>query len=378
MSQPVSIRKSPVLPEKEEQKVAATSPGYIISGPMSRSPSGSVIPPSEERYRIFIVTGTANQKLAGDVAACLDPPARVTACNVGRFSDGEIKMQVAESVRGHDLFVIQPCCPPDIHGSIQELALLSHTLRLASAARVTLVVPYLGYSRQDSKTQSRTPIGGLVVAKQLLSTEPNRFLFVDLHSDQIQGFFGNTPTDHLSGVWVFAHALAERFPAQDRQNMVIVAPDAAGVGRVRKLADTAGVTNVAAILSRRVSPDQPETLQLVGEVAGRVCLVFDDIIDQGERSCRSADILFEHGAKEVYAAATHGIFSGKSLERIEQSKIKRVWVTDTLYQVENRRRCSKLEVISVAPLLASAIAAIHGDKAVSQLKVWQSTELQQW
>eukprot|EP00727_Mastigamoeba_balamuthi_P002578 m51a1_g12317 ribose-phosphate diphosphokinase, putative (331) ;mRNA; r:414003-415786 len=325
-------------------------------------------------YQIKIVSGSANNKLAQDVADLMNPQLKLTPLTLGRFSDGEIRLQVLESVRGHDLFIIQPTCPPNVNDFLQELLLLAHTLRLSSAARVTLVIPYYGYARQDRKVEARVPISALVVAKQLLAMEPNRFVFVDLHCDQIQGFFGNIPNDHLSGTHVFAARFLKTFSAEQRDNMVIVSPDAGGVTRARRVADAIGVTSMATILKRRVKANQIESMQLVGDVAGKACILIDDMIDTAGTLCKAAEHLKQFGASEVYAAATHGIFSGAALERIMASPLKTVWTTDTMCQEENIKKCPKIEVISIAPVIASAINAIHAERSMSMLDIWETSK----
>eukprot|EP01105_Mastigella_eilhardi_P024700 TRINITY_DN6492_c0_g1_i1.p1 TRINITY_DN6492_c0_g1~~TRINITY_DN6492_c0_g1_i1.p1 ORF type:complete len:373 (-),score=118.94 TRINITY_DN6492_c0_g1_i1:183-1301(-) len=317
-----------------------------------------------ERYRIAIISGSANPQLAKDVAHVLGiAPAPVV---LGHFADGEIKVQLKESIRGADIYIVQPTCPPNVDSNIQELILLIHCCKLSSARRVTAVVPYYGYARQDRKHAPRVPISASCVARQILSAEPDRLLFIDLHCGQLQGFFGNTPTDHLSADSVFFNNFAELF-REDKDNVVIVSPDAGGVHRAKMLADMLYINSMATILKRRAEANKIESMQLVGDVKGKLAIIYDDIIDTAGTLVAAANLLKQNGAKAVYAAAAHGIFSANALEKITESPLERVFVTDTIRQDNNVKRCPKLTVLSVATMIASAVAVIHAEQSISML-----------
>jgi len=322
-------------------------------------------------YNIKIVTGTSNARLARDVATNLG--LELTPSTVGRFADGEIDIQIKESVRGSDVFIIQSTCPPDVNSAIQELVLLIHTLRLSSPARVTAIVPYYAYARQDRKNGPRVPISAAAVAKQILSMGPTRLLFIDLHCGQIQGFFENTPTDHLSGQGIIVQRISDMFDEgkmgekPQTRDVVIVSPDAGGVVRARRFADALNVNQMATILKRRVDANKVDSMQLVGEISGRICIIVDDMIDTAGTLISAADLLISRGATSVFAVATHGIFSRNALERIEKSCLERVFVTDTISQTNTVNLCKKVECLSIAPLIAMGIEFIHNEQSVSAI-----------
>ncbi|KAH3762328.1 phosphoribosylpyrophosphate synthetase [Pelomyxa schiedti] len=321
------------------------------------------------RYTVRVLSGTSNAQLASSVATQLGVD--LTNSIVGRFADGEIKMQVNESIRGSDMFVVQSTCPPCVDSAIQELILLIHTCKLSSAARVTAVVPYYGYGRQDRKRLPRVPISALCVANQILSAEPDRLIFVDLHNGQLQGFFGNTPTDHLSAFTVFAQKFTEMFGNQ-LSDVVICSPDAAGVSRAKLLADMLKIHSMATIIKRQmdhVTEGSPAAMrQLVGDVKNKIAILYDDIIDTGQTLVLATELLASAGARAVYAASTHGVFSANSLRLIEESHLTRVFITDTIPQADHLARCSKLECLSMAPIIAAAIETIHEELSVGALQ----------
>ncbi|KAH3760826.1 phosphoribosylpyrophosphate synthetase [Pelomyxa schiedti] len=367
--------ETPVVPTATQAPTSTATTSTSTSAPPPAPPTPpitrAVSPPIPgiggcrgDRYTIRVISGTSNAKLANDVAAQLGIPC--TPAIVGKFSDGEIKMQILDCIRGSDMFVIQPTCPPHGDSAIQELILLLHTCRLSSANRVTGVVPYYGYARQDRKSAPRVPISASCVAKQILSADPNRLMFVDLHCGQIQGFFGNTPTDHLSADSVFASKLHEMFHDKVDQ-VVIVSPDAGGVHRAKLLADMLNIGSMATILKRRVESNKIDSMQLVGDVRGKIAIIYDDIIDTAGTLTTAAELLRSNGAIEVYAAACHGLFSGPAVQRIEASCLKAVFVTDTIPQEENLKRSTKIQVLSIAPMIAEAIKVIHNELSVSAL-----------
>jgi ribose-phosphate pyrophosphokinase len=282
-----------------------------------------------------------------------------------RFADGECNIQIENNVRGADVFLIQPTCPPDINTHLVELLLLLQTLQLSSAKRITCVLPYYGYARQDRKTKPRVPISAAAVATMIETMGAHRLLTLELHCGQIQGFFRHIPVDNLYAENEFIEQLMHL--KIDPQSIAIVSPDAGGVTRARQMADKIGAAAVVTILKRRVAANQVESMQLVGDVKGFHCFLVDDIIDTAGTIVKAADLLVAAGSLSVYAIATHGIFSGPAMERLNSSKIQEIWVTDSIPQTENQAKCAKLKVISVAPLLAEAIERLHSEKSLSRL-----------
>lgn len=321
---------------------------------------------------VKIVTGTTNVKLAESVAAMLG--ISITPATVGKFADGETNVHVEESVRGADVFIIQPVCPPNVNDALQELILLLHTLR-SSADRITAIIPYYAYARQDRKNKPRVPISAQAVAKQILSAGPDRLLLIDLHCGQIQGFFGNTPTDHLSGQGILAKhidgfirvASCGEAKMIDNREVVIVSPDAGGMIRARRFADALGVKDIATILKRRVEANAIESMQLVGEVANMACIIVDDMIDTANTLVKAAKLLKDSGAHLVYAVATHGLFSGDAIKRIDESQLDRVFVTNTIDQNDATLVCDKIKCLPISLLLAQGIVAIHDEQPVSAI-----------
>lgn len=309
---------------------------------------------------IALVTGNANSKLAQEIARGLSVP--IDTDDVSKFSDGETQISIKQNMRGKDVFVIQPTCNND---SLVELLLLLHTLRLASAKRITCVVPYYGYARQDRKTKSRTPISAAAVATLIESMKPHRILTIDLHCGQIQGFFRNIPVDHLSAEDLFVKYL-EKYKHED---CVIISPDAGGIQRAATIADKLNQKDVVTIIKRRNSDTgQIDAMQLMGDdVKDQCCIIIDDIIGTAGTLIKATNLLYDHGASKVIAMATHGVFSGQALERINTSSITSVCVTDSIPQAANMEQCSKLEVIPLAGLLSVAIHHIHNELSLSVL-----------
>ncbi|NLC38697.1 MAG: ribose-phosphate pyrophosphokinase, partial [Clostridia bacterium] len=302
-------------------------------------------------------TANANPALAEEIAEYLG--VRLGAAKVARFSDGEICISIEESVRGADVFVIQPTCHP-VNDNLMELLILIDGLRRASARRITAVVPYYGYARQERKSRARDPISAKLVANLITAAGARRVVTMDLHANAIQGFF-DIPVDHLPGVPI----LSQYFLNKGLQDVVVVSPDIGGVTRARDLANRLGV-EIAIIDKRRPSPNVAEIMNVIGKVEGKTVIMIDDIIDTAGTITQGAQALVEHGAKEVYACCTHPVLSGPALERLEASVIKEVVVTNTI-PVPVKKEGSKIRVLSVAPLLGEAIIRIHEDLSVSKL-----------
>ncbi|MCL5677114.1 MAG: ribose-phosphate pyrophosphokinase [Firmicutes bacterium] len=307
--------------------------------------------------RLKIFTGNANPELAKAIAAHLGT--QLGDMEVGRFSNGEIQVMIKESVRGHDIFVVQPTSGP-VNDNLMELLIIMDALRRASARRITAVIPYYGYARQDRKTRGREPITAKLVANLITMAGARRVLAMDLHAGQIQGFF-DIPVDHLQGIPI----LAEYLSRKDLVDPVVVSPDTGGVPRAGALAKRLGAS-IAIIDKRRPRPNVAEVMNVIGEVKGRTCVVVDDMIDTAGTLTQGALALLERGAKEVYSCATHAILSGPAVERLTSSPIQEVVVTDTI-PIELEKRFDKLVELSVAKLFGEAIVRIHEDLSVSKM-----------
>ncbi len=303
--------------------------------------------------------GNANPELAANIARELK--IGLGRMEVTEFSDGEIGVKIDESVRNLDVFIIQPTCRP-VNRNLMELLIILDAFRRASAARITAVMPYYGYARQDKKVKPREPVSARLVANLIQTAGANRALCVDLHAGQIQGFF-DIPVDHLTAIPLMGKALRERGMYGD--NVVVVSPDVGGVARARALAELVNAP-LAIIAKRRPEPNEVEILEVVGNVRGRRCIMVDDIIDTGGSIVQGAQKLHELGAAEVYACCTHGVLSGDALDRVAASKLSSLIVTDTI-PLPAGRPTGKVQVISVAELLAEAIARIHDDRSVSEM-----------
>jgi ribose-phosphate pyrophosphokinase len=310
--------------------------------------------------RIKIFTGNANAALAGEICKELSLP--LSAASVKTFADGEIYLQIHENVRGADVFVVQPTCKP-VDRNLMELLLMIDALKRASADRITAVLPYYGYARQDRKDKPRVPISAKLIAKLLEKAGADRILALDLHAAQIQGFF-DIPVDHLFATPVMIDYLKPRQTAKT----IVVSPDAGGVERARALAKRMNVP-LAIIDKRRDDVNVAEVMHIIGEVDGRDCLIFDDLIDTGGTLVKGAEALLKAGAKSVRAAATHAVLSRPAIERIEASGIREVVLTNSIPLAEEALACKKIRTLSVAPLLARAIQSIHEETSVSSLFV---------
>lgn len=307
-----------------------------------------------------IFTGNANPALAQEICRHLSVP--LAQATVKSFSDGEIMVEINENVRGRDVFVVQSTCQPANH-NLMELLVMIDALKRASAARITAVIPYFGYARQDRKVAPRTPITSKLVADLITTAGAQRVLCVDLHAGQIQGFF-NIPVDHLYA----APAVLEDVKARFTEELVVVSPDAGGTERARAFAKRLNA-GLAIIDKRRSAANVSEVMHIIGDVDGRTCIIVDDMIDTAGTLCQAAAALKAHGAGDVYATATHAVLSGPALERINESDLKEVLVCNTIPTEEKVKNCSRLRTISVSNILAEAIRRIHGDESVSSLFV---------
>jgi ribose-phosphate pyrophosphokinase len=306
-----------------------------------------------------IFTGNANPALAERIAAELQ--VKLGCLTVRRFSDGELQVKIEESARGLDVFLIQPTCPP-VNDSLMELLIMIDAFRRASARRITVVLPYYGYARQDKKTKPREPVTARLIANLITNAGASRVLCVDLHAGQIQGFF-DIPVDHLYAGPLIAEELKGR--GLHDGGTVVVSPDVGGVARARALAEHLG-TPIAIIAKRRPEANKVEIMEIIGEVQGKVCVMIDDMIDTGGSIVQGAKALVERGAKEVHACCTHGVLSGEAIARVESSDLSSVLITDTIPLPPDKKH-DKIRVLSVAGLLADAIRRIHDDDSVSEL-----------
>jgi ribose-phosphate pyrophosphokinase len=309
--------------------------------------------------RLILFSGNANRALSQEIADHLGVP--LGEAEVSRFADGEILVQIFENVRGADVFVIQPTCRP-VNENLMELLVIIDALKRASAWRITAVMPYYGYGRQDRKVQPRVPITAKLVADLLTAAGVHRVVTMDLHAGQIQGFF-TTPVDHLYAAPVLLQYFQERMLGE----AVVVSPDAGGVERARAFAKRLD-TSLAFIDKRRTGPNEARVMHIVGEVEGRDVIIVDDMIDTGGTLTQAVPALLEKGAKRIFASCTHPVLSGAAVERIEESALEEVVVTNTIPLSEGRHS-KKLSVLSVAPLLGEAISRIHKDESVSRLFV---------
>nr|WP_279615525.1 ribose-phosphate pyrophosphokinase [Geoalkalibacter ferrihydriticus] len=311
--------------------------------------------------KIKLFTGNSNIPLAREICGYLSVP--LASASVRTFSDGEIMVEIGENVRGRDVYVVQPTCAPSNH-NIMELLIMIDALKRASAARVTAVIPYFGYARQDRKVAPRTPITSKLVADLIHTAGASRVLTMDLHAGQIQGFF-NIPVDNLYAAPVILEDFKDRFSAR---RLVVVSPDAGGTERARAFAKRLDA-GLAIIDKRRSGPNVSEVMHVIGDVEGEVCMIVDDMIDTAGTLCQAAQALKAKGADKVYACATHPVLSGPALERITQSCLEEVVITNTIPVGDKVGLCPKLRTLSVAPLLAEAIRRIHDDESVSSLFV---------
>ncbi len=307
---------------------------------------------------IEILAGNSNRPLAEAVAAELKLP--LSNAEVGKFSDGEIAITLPQTVRGRDVFIIQSTSIP-VNDNLMELLIMIDACKRASAGRITAVMPYFGYARQDRKARPRDPITAKLVADILTSAGADRVLTMDLHAAQIQGFF-DIPVDHLYG----APLLARYFKNKMNEDWVVVSPDVGSVGRARNFASRVNAS-LAIVDKRRPKANAIEVMNVIGDVKDKSCIMVDDMIDTAGTICQGAQALVNNGAKEVYACCTHGVLSGPAMERLIASPIKQIVVLDTINLPEDVRNNPKIKVISVAKLIAKAIATIYSESSLSAI-----------
>jgi len=314
------------------------------------------------RDTLAIFAGNANPALAQDIARYLTTP--LGRAYVGRFSDGEVNIELMENVRERDVFIVQPTCPP-ANDSLMELLVMVDACRRASAARITAVVPYFGYGRQDRRPRAtRSAITAKLVANMISSAGVNRLLTVDLHADQIQGFF-DIPVDN---VYASPVLLGDAWK-QGLKNVVIVSPDVGGVMRARAFAKRLDDTELAIIDKRRTRPNESKVMNIIGAVTGKTCVLVDDMVDTAGTLCRAAQALKDEGATKVMAYITHPVLSGGAVARIAESALDELVVTDTIPLSEAAQRCGRIRQLSVAALLAETIRRIRDEESVSSLYV---------
>jgi ribose-phosphate pyrophosphokinase len=311
-----------------------------------------------ERIKIF--TGTANPALAEEM--CQNLGLELGDMRLRRFSDGEINMQILENVRGADCFVVQPTCTP-VDSHLMEVLIMMDVLKRSSAERITAVLPYYGYGRQDRKDKPRVPISAKLVASLLETAGADRIMALDLHAAQIQGFF-DKPVDHL----FFRPVMIDYFKPQNTDQLIVVSPDAGGVERARSVAKRLNAP-LAIIDKRREEANVAEVMNVIGDVADQNCLIVDDLIDTAGTLVEGARALLEHGALSVSACATHAVLSGPAVERISKSPLTEVIVSNSIPLSEEAARCPKIRQLSVGPLLAHAVRSIHEETSVSILFV---------
>lgn len=315
-----------------------------------------------DRATMAVFTGNANPQLAQDIARHLTVPLGRAA--VSRFSDSECTVELLENVRGRDVFIVQPTCMP-ANDHLMELLVMTDACRRASAARITAVIPYFGYARQDRRPRAmRVPITAKLVANMIASAGVNRVLTVDLHADQIQGFF-DIPVDNvyaspvlLGDVW-----------KQKYDNLMVVSPDVGGVVRARALAKRLDDAELAIIDKRRPRPNESEVMNIIGEVEGKTCVLIDDLVDTAGTLCHAAEALKANGAKKVLAYITHAVLSGPAIDRISQSQLDELVVTDTIPLRPDARSCKKIRQLTVAGLLAETMRRIRDEESVSSLYI---------
>lgn len=308
-----------------------------------------------------IFTGTANPELAEEVSKILKID--IAPADVGYFSDGELNVQIQENVRGHDTFIIQSTCSPT-NKNVMEIMLIADALKRSSASKITAIVPYFGYARQDRRVRSaRVPISAKVVADMFASVGIDRVLTIDLHSETIQGFF-DMPADNVYATKFMVDDIKD---SNERNEVVVVSPDVGGVVRARALAKLLDDTDLAIIDKRRAAANQSEVMNIIGDIQGKVCIVPDDIIDTAGTLCNAANALKENGAKAVKAYITHPVLSGPAIERLENSSIDELIVTNSIPLTPDAKKCSKIRVISLANIIAECIKRLSNEESLSEM-----------
>jgi ribose-phosphate pyrophosphokinase len=318
---------------------------------------------------MMLFAGNSNPGLAKKVCHYLRQP--LAPSTVGRFSDGEIRVEIEANVRGRDVFLIQSTCAPS-NDNLMELLIMAEAVRRSSSGRVTAVMPYFGYARQDRKVQPRAPITAKLVAELIQTAGVERLLTIDLHAGQIQGFF-DIPVDNLYALPVLYQHVKDHLVTSDPTETVIVSPDAGGVERARSYAWRLGA-GLAIIDKRRSAPNEADVMHIIGDVKDRVAVVVDDMVDTAGTLSKGGKALKAAGARKIVALATHPVLSGSAVARIQESDFDQVVVTDTVPLSEHARRCPKIDVLSVAPLVAEAIRAIHFNDSISRLFLPHETE----
>ncbi len=310
--------------------------------------------------KLMVFTGNANPELAQKIANRLY--LSLGKASVGKFSDGEIAVELNENVRGKDVFVVQPTCAPT-NDNLMELLVMIDALRRASAARITAVVPYFGYARQDRRVRSaRVPITAKVVADMMVSVGVDRVLTVDLHAEQIQGFFG-CPVDNVYGSPILNADILDC----NYENLIVVSPDIGGVVRARAIAKQLDDADLAIIDKRRPQANEAQVMNLIGEVDGRICLLVDDMVDTAGTLCKAADALKERGASKVVAYCTHAVLSGRALDNLRNSQLDELVVTDTIPLSVDARAVSKIRQLTISDLLAESIRRVSNEESISAL-----------
>ncbi len=314
----------------------------------------------DESNGFMLFTGTANPELAQKIATKMNT--RLGKAEIGRFSDGEISVEITENVRGKDIFIIQPTCAPT-NDNLMEMMVMVDALRRSSAWRITAVMPYLGYARQDRRVRSaRVPITAKVVANMLTSVGVDRVLTIDLHAEQIQGFF-DIPVDNIYGSPLLTHDILN----QNYENMIAVSPDIGGVVRARAVAKLLNDADLAIIDKRRPKANEAQVMHLIGDVKDRTCIIVDDMVDTAGTLCKAADALKDFGAKKVVAYVTHPVLSGKALENMKNSQLDEMVVTDTIPLSAEAKASGQVRQLSVANMLAETIRRIHSAESVSSM-----------
>jgi ribose-phosphate pyrophosphokinase len=310
--------------------------------------------------KMMVFTGNANRDLAQKVVDNLRLP--LGNAKVDQFSDGEVAVEINENVRGKDVFIIQPTCNPT-NDNLMELIVMTDALRRASAGRITAVVPYFGYARQDRRVRSmRVPITAKVVADMITGAGIDRLLTVDLHADQIQGFF-DIPVDNIYATPILVDDIMQRF----NDDFIVVSPDVGGVVRARAMAKRVGDVDLAIIDKRRPNANISQVMHIIGDVKGKKCLLIDDIVDTAGTLCKAAEALKEKGAKEVYAYITHPVLSGPAIENIENSTLDSLIVTDTIPLSDKAEKCGKIRPLTISGLIAESIRRISNEESISAL-----------
>ena len=313
------------------------------------------------KQNLDIFTGTANPDFAKEVSDLLG--IKISSADVGYFSDGELRVEIEENVRGHDTFIIQSTCSPT-NKNVMEIMLIADALKRSSASKITAVVPYYGYARQDRRVRSaRVPISAKVVADMFRSVGIDRVLTIDLHSETIQGFF-DMPADNVYATKLMVDDIKSN---NERIEIVVVSPDVGGVVRSRALAKLLDQTDLAIIDKRRAAANQSEVMNIIGKVEGKVCIVLDDIIDTAGTLCNAANALKEKGAKAVKAYITHPVLSGPAIERLEKSEIDELVVTNSIPLSPDAKKCSKIRVISLASTIAECIKRLSNEESLSEM-----------